>query len=298
MTLSLYWRGNIIDTKARSADDDELRRVQETTNYSLRRSGDGWVVAHFTKHRLSSGFQPVVAASSLQVIGHAALIRCEPDNKNITSPWDIFSLATEDSVLVKLDRLCRTVHALNYFRAASGQGNLFVTVQPRLLESVKDDHGEAFAKVLDLIGIPTSRVVIEIPADVNRNWELLARVIVNYRSRGYCVAANHSGTSDNWMGELESLYPDIVRLEASALLSSYGTRRLVDSIHRSGASVLVHEIETAQHKAAALQEGADLLQGRVLGVPVRTAEAPEPVPGGKRFPAPLGDRQLFRGTLD
>jgi EAL domain-containing protein (putative c-di-GMP-specific phosphodiesterase class I) len=276
-----------------------LRRVQETTDYPLRRSGDGWVVAHFTKHRLSSGFQPVVAASSLQVIGHAALIRCEPDNKNITSPWDIFSLATEDSVLVKLDRLCRTVHALNYFHAASGQANLFVTVQPRLLESVKDDHGEAFAKVLDLIGIPTSRVVIEIPADVNRNWKLLARVVGNYRSRGYRVAANHSGPNDHWMGQLESLYPDIVRLEASALVSSYGTRRPVDSIHRFGAAVLVHEIETAQHKAAAMQEGADLLQGRALGVPVRAVEAPEPVPGGERFPAPRGDlRQLFRGSLD
>ena len=84
-------------------------------------------------------------------------------------------------MLVKLDRLCRTVHALNYFRAASGQANLFVTVQPRLLESVKDDHGEAFAKVLDLIGIPTSRVVIEIPADVNRNWKLLTVVGLTVR---------------------------------------------------------------------------------------------------------------------
>jgi EAL domain-containing protein (putative c-di-GMP-specific phosphodiesterase class I) len=271
-------------------------RVQATTDYLLQRSEDDWIVAHFANNQLSSVFQPVVATSALQVIGHAAFIRCDPDNKNILSPWDIFSLATEDSLLVKLDRLCRTVHSLNYFTAASGPGDLFVSVQPRLLESVKDDHGDAFAKVLDLIGVPTSRVVIEIPVEVNRNWKLLGRVISNYRSRGYRIAANHTGTSDNWMEELGSLYPDIVKLEAWLLMSHYGTRALVDSIHRFGASVLVHEIETAEHKVAALQEGADLLQGRALGMPARAIEPAISSRGETQYPRPEDRQQSFRGT--
>jgi EAL domain-containing protein (putative c-di-GMP-specific phosphodiesterase class I) len=284
--------------KARSAGD-ELVRVQATTDYPLHRLVDDWIVAHFANNQLSSVFQPVIAASALQVIGHAAFIRCEPDNKNIVSPWDIFSLATEDSLLVKLDRLCRTVHALNYFCTTSGQGDLFVSVQPRLLESVKDDHGDAFARVLDLIGIPTSRVVIEIPVEVNRNWKLLGHVIGNYRSRGYRIASEHSGTSDNWMAELGSLYPDIVRLEASVLMA-HRTRALVDSIHHFGASLLVHEIETVQHKAAALQEGADLLQGRALGMPVRGLEQAVPASEGKQYPTPSGDhrQRSFRGIPD
>jgi EAL domain-containing protein (putative c-di-GMP-specific phosphodiesterase class I) len=267
-------------------------RVQATTDYLLQRLEDDRVVAYFASNRLASVFQPVVAARARQVIGHAAFIRCEPDNKNILSPWDIFSLATEDSLLVKLDRLCRTVHSLNYFTVAAGGGDLFVSVQPRLLESVKDDHGDAFAKVLDLIGIPTSRVVIEIPAEVNRNWKLLGRVISNYRSRGYRIAANHTGAGDNWMEELGSLYPDMVRLEASSLMSRYGTRALVDSIHRLGASVLVHEIETAEHRVAALEGGADLLQGRALGLPVRGIE-PAVVP---RSPANAIPRTAGRSS--
>ena len=218
-------------------------------------------------------FQPVVAANALHVTGHAAYIQCDPDSKEFASPWEIFSLATEDAMLVKLDRLCRTVHAINYFTAASGPGDLFVNVQPRLLESVKDDHGHAFEKILDLIGVATSRVIIEIPTEVNRDWKLLRHVIGNYRSHGYRIAANHSGTGENWMADLGSLYPDIVRLEASALLGRFGARTLVDSIHQFGASVLVHEIETAQQMAAAIQAGADFLQGRALGVPVRAIEA-------------------------
>jgi EAL domain-containing protein (putative c-di-GMP-specific phosphodiesterase class I) len=290
--------GNILDMKTRNAGDN-LVRIQATTDYRLQRLEDEWVVAHFTDSRLSSVFQPVVAASAMQVVGHSAFIRCEPDNKDIVSPWEIFSLATKDSVLVKLDRLCRTVHALNYFCAAAGPGDLFVSVQPRLLESVKDDHGNAFAKVLDLIGIPTSRVVIEIPGEVNRNWKLLGRVIGNYRSRGYRIAANHSGTSDRWMAELGNLYPDIVRLEAWKLAGRYGTRAAVDSIRQFGGKVLVHEIETVQHKDAALQEGADLLQGRALGMPVRGIEPAVPGPRQTQCLEPPGDHRerSFRGTV-
>jgi EAL domain-containing protein (putative c-di-GMP-specific phosphodiesterase class I) len=279
---------------------DNLFQVQATTDYLLQRLEDNRIVGHFANNRLASVFQPIVAASALQVIGHAAYIQCDPDGKKFVSPWEIFSLATEDSMLVKLDRLCRTVHALNYFHTGSGPDNLFVNVQPRLLESVKDDHGHAFAKVLDLIGIATSRVVIEIPAEVNRNWKLLGHVIGNYRSHGYRIAANHSGTGENWMAELGSLYPDIVRLEASALMGRFGARTLVDSIHQFGASVLVYEIETSQHKAAAFQEGADLLQGRALGVPARAVEPSVPVPARNHYPVPSGNyrQRSFRGSPD
>ena len=252
---------------------DELKRVQATTDYLLQPSEDGWIIGHFSNNRLSSVFQPVVDANTRQVIGHAAYVRCEPDHKNVVSPWDIFALAAEDTLLVKLDRLCRTLHAINYFSIASGPGNLFVSVQPRLLESVKDDHGRAFKEILDLIGIQTSRVVIEIPSGVNRDWRLLKHVISNYRSRGYRIAANHSGTSDNWMAELGSLYPDIVRLDASSLLQHYGSEALLDTVHRFGAALLVRGIETSQQMTAAIRAGTDLLQGRFLGQPARTIEA-------------------------
>ncbi|MGH8631214.1 MAG: EAL domain-containing protein, partial [Burkholderiales bacterium] len=175
----------------------------------------------------------------------------------------------EDPLLVRLDRLCRTVHALNYFGRAAGDYNLFLSVQPGLLETIKDGHGRVFKRVLDLIGVETSRVVIEIPAKVNRDWRLLKHVIVNYRSRGYQIAVNHGGANDGWMAELGILYPDIVRLEASALTQRGGLGSLVDAVHRFGATLLVRDIETTQEMSAAIRAGADLLQGRFLGEPAR-----------------------------
>jgi EAL domain-containing protein (putative c-di-GMP-specific phosphodiesterase class I) len=140
---------------------------------------------------------------------------------------------------------------------------------------VKDDHGRAFKRILDIIGAETSRVVIEIPAEVNRNWKLLKHVISNYRSHGYRIAINYNDASEDWVAELASLYPlhpDVVRLEASALQRLGDARPLVEAIHHFGAQVLFGEIETARQLPGAVRAGANLLQGRFLGIPAQVIE--------------------------
>ncbi len=255
------------------ADKDALARIQAATDYPLQRAADGRIAGHFFHCRLSSVFQPVFDVSARQVVGHAAYVRSDANDDGALSPWGIFALAAEDPVLVRLDRLCRTLHALNYFGAVPERQSLFLAVQPRLLESVKDGHGRAFEKVLDLIGVETSRVVIEIPLEVNQDWRLLKHVIVNYRSRGYRIALNHGGENEGWMAELGSLYPDFVRLEAGQLKKRSGMTALVDAIHRFGATLLVRDVETEQEMVAAVRVGADLLQGRFLGEPTRAIES-------------------------
>ena len=207
------------------ADKDALARIQEANDYPLQRAQDGRVVGHFFHCRLSSVFQPAFDVIDRQVVGHSAYVRTDATDDGGLSPWGVFALATDDPVVVRLDRLCRTLHALNYFSAVAQRQTLFLAVQPRLLESVKDGHGRAFEKVLDLIGVETSRVVIEIPAEVNQDWRLLKHVIVNYRSRGYRIALNHVGESEGWMAELDSLHPDFVRLEAGELKKRSGLCR-------------------------------------------------------------------------
>ena len=199
--------------------------------------------------------------------------RSDTNDDGTLSPWGIFALATEDPLLVRLDRLCRTLHALNYFSAAPERRILFLTVQPRLLESVKDGHGRAFEKVLDLIGVETSRVVIEIPVEVNHNWQLLKHVVVNYRSKGYRIALNHGGENEGWTANPGSLPPEFVRLQAGQLQTSPEMTALVDTIHRFGAKLLVGDVETEQEMVAAVRAGADLLQGSFLGGPVPAIES-------------------------
>lgn len=255
---------------------DEFELIQSATDYSLQRDTNGWISGRFYHCELTSVFQPIFNIPQGKTMGHAAYIRSQANGEVVLQPWQVFSLASKDEQLVDLDRLCRAVHALNYyFNNISKVDKLFVEVHPRLLESVKDDHGRAFENFLDLIGVRTSRVVIEIPATVNRNWKLLQHVITNYRSRGYQIAANYSGTRSDWMTELSSLYPDIVRIAASDLIRHEAITSLVDTIHSFGASLLVRDIETSGQLAAAIRTDADYLQGNLLGEPVCAIETIE-----------------------
>jgi EAL domain-containing protein (putative c-di-GMP-specific phosphodiesterase class I) len=258
-----------------SQQKDELARIQKATDYAVTRAENGFIMGHFFNCSLSSVFQPVFDAKTRSVAGHAAYIRSVLNEENPLSPWKVLSLGEGDAPLVRFDRLCRAVHVLNYFSGRSHEANLFVTVQPRLLEAVKDDHGRAFKRILDIIGVETSRVVIEIPAEVNRNWKLLKHVISNYRSHGYRIAINHNDAGDDWVAELASLYPlypDMVRLEASVLQRLEDARPLVEAIHHFGAQVLFREIETARQLTGVVRAGADLLQGRFLGIPAQAIE--------------------------
>ena len=260
-----------------SAEDekDGLARVQAATDYPVQRAEDGWIVGQFFNCWLSSVFQPVLESSGRTIVGHAAYIRSTLTSGGSLSPWQAFGLTEGDKLLVRFDRLCRTVHALNYFSDDAGKSDLFVTVQPRLLESVKDDHGRAFERILNIIGVETARVVIEIPIEVNRDWRLLKHVISNYRSRGYRISINHSGVNEDWVAELASLYPlfpEIIRLDASLLYRYQVSGSLGDAIHHFGSTLLVYDIETPQQMAAAIHAGADFLQGRHIGAPTRGIE--------------------------
>jgi EAL domain-containing protein (putative c-di-GMP-specific phosphodiesterase class I) len=254
-------------------DKDALARIQAATDYPLERAADGWVVGHFFDSRIASVFQPVFDLAGRRVTGHAAYVRTSAASRDRTAatPLGLFALATDDPLLVRLDRLCRTVHALNYFERAAPDHELHLGVQARLLESVKDGHGRAFERVLDLVGVETSRVVIEIPPEVNADRRLFKHVTVNYRSRGYRIACTHSGRPDDWMVDLGSLYPDVVRVDAQALRQP-GARSLVDVVHRFGATLLVRDVECAEDVAAAARAGADLLQGHYLAEPARSVE--------------------------
>ncbi|UJP04653.1 MAG: EAL domain-containing protein [Nitrosomonas sp.] len=247
---------------------NEFELIQSATDYAFQRDSNGWISGRFYRCELTSTFQPVFSVAQQQTMGHSAYIRSKANGEAELWPWQIFSLASKDEQLIELDRLCRAIHALNYhFNRISEAHKLFVEVHPRLLESVKHDHGHAFENFLSLIGVRTSGVVIEIPAAVNHNGNLLQHVITNYRSRGYRIAANCSGNRNDRMEGLGSLYPDIVRISASDLMLQEDTLFLVDTIHSCGGSLLVRDVETPAQLAAALQAKADYLQGNLLGKP-------------------------------
>lgn len=271
---------------------DKLALIKVITNYALEYSDGNWITGDFYNCRLSSVFQPVFSPIKGKIIGHGAYIRSESNGEIALSPWQVFAMASKDTQLVELSHLCRAVHALNYFHKAAKRDSLFIDLHPNILESAQDDHGRMFENFLSLIGASTSRVVVEIPPVVNRNWKLLRRVIYNYRSRGYQIAANYNGSSNDWMTELGYLYPDIVSIQADDLLRHKNANLLMDSIHRFGSVLLVRNIKTSEHFANALHAGADYLQGIYLAKAERAIKTTIPPQLSEKFNAERWRRQI------
>lgn len=242
-----------------------IARLPDDASGSLRRVGSARVAGRFLDCELTSVFQPVLAPDGA-VLAHTALVRCyDAAHLQQLGPCELFALARSDSDLVRLDRLCRTVHAINYFASVPPGRPLILKVDPRLLSSVPDQHGRAFERVLASLGVAPSEVVIEIPAAANANPALVAHVVANYRFRGFRVAVHHEGDA-GWLATLAHLRADFiqVRFRDSAMVS---LRAAVAVAHECGARSLVTHLETGTAVDAAREAGADLLQGFELARP-------------------------------
>lgn len=247
---------------------DEFELIKAATDYSLEQDKNGRISGNFYHCKLTSAFQVILDINENNIIGHAAYIRSESNGEVSLWPWQVFALASKDEQLIDLDRLCRAIHSLNYFKKNFdiNTGQLFLSVHPRLLSSIQNEHGRTFKDFLDLTGISTSRVVIEIPPALNHDWKLLQKLIINYRSYGYQVALNFSSTNGHWLLGTDDLHPDILIVQAHELLHYQMNDYPEDNSNRdAGFRLHVRKIETQEQLTAAKQAGAHYLQGNFLG---------------------------------
>ncbi|MGH8467481.1 MAG: EAL domain-containing protein [Gammaproteobacteria bacterium] len=188
------------------------------------RSRYGAVEGYFGPLRLTSVFQPLVAiaSSGRLAVGHQAYLRAFGANHAALPAPEVFASAREAAAIVYLDRLCRTVHMLNFLRQANEDGCLFLHVHARHILAVPHDHGEYFEGLLHRCGLTPERIVIQVGppsianADERRRTQAALR---NYRRRGYRLALNvtsgvHRG---NILEHVSELQPDYVRLDRTCL---------------------------------------------------------------------------------
>ncbi|MEI7682647.1 MAG: EAL domain-containing protein, partial [Betaproteobacteria bacterium] len=244
---------------------EDAAAVDALGEFRLRQDERGRVIGDFFKCRLSSVFQPVFAASGREVIAHEARVRCDGWGDDSVSPWGIFSMIAGDGALVRLDRLCRSLHVLNYAGRAEPAQLLFLRVEPRLLNSVKHDHGRVFAEVLRQCGVSPSRVVIEIPGEATEDRALVERASENYLARGYRLAITWSPAAD--AAALESIKPEFLRIDSRLLPAPGDLDPLVGRVHAWGGRAIAIKIDAARDLVLATRAGIDLLQGFLLGRP-------------------------------
>lgn len=245
----------------------------------------GKVEGRLGELRLASVLKPIrLAESPLIVQGQEAVLRTYVEGSSPYAARDVFGEASGASV-VNLDRLCRTVHMLNYLPHAARSGFLFVEVNPRHVLSIKRDHGAYFEEVLGRCGLTTKQVVISVPFEhLGNSYQLaLTQGLNNYRSRGYQLAVKLSQTHAEQIKQsmllITRLSPDFVKLQKSFLTDRGGqavsalqqelTRKLVSITRVAGGLAIQGGIETEQDLAVAKSVNAHLLEGDYFGKAAR-----------------------------
>ncbi|HBO80042.1 MAG TPA: diguanylate phosphodiesterase, partial [Cupriavidus sp.] len=234
----------------------------------LWRDVNGQVQGQYFHCSLTSAFEPLVTLADRGVVAHEGSIRTYAEDGVGLAAWKLFAMAADDTSLVSLDRLTRLVHAINYF-AADGEHKLVLNVHNRLLAAVADDHGAAFRRALESLGLPIGRFVIQVPASANDDLPLLLHVVGNYRRNGFAVSLQASDPAE--AGALMAhAMPDWLKLDMRRTWTDRQLSGLRASAEGAGVTLIGRRLQDDEAVERLQNAGIVLGQGRVI--------ADEPVP--------------------
>ncbi|WP_096704938.1 EAL domain-containing protein [Magnetospirillum sp. 15-1] len=225
--------------------------------------------------RLRSAFQPLFLAATMAAVAHEALLRVHDVKMRAVSPEQAFKIPKTPEQIVHFDRLCRTIHAINFVTQAQPDAVLYLNVDGRHLLNVHNGtHGSFFETLLGYCGLRPTQVVLEILESRIGDLDRLVEAIAAYQRRGFRVAIDDFGCRHSNFDRLWRLSPDIVKLDRSLIVQSTVNPRarqilpkLVDIIHDLGARVVCEGIETVGQHALAVNSGVDMLQGYLYAKP-------------------------------
>jgi EAL domain-containing protein (putative c-di-GMP-specific phosphodiesterase class I) len=243
----------------------------------------GAVSGLFGKKRLNSVLTPLRSIKNPHLIlGHTAKIVTTTNFFHQQQTVDIENLLSGEpglhsvslNSIINFDRLCRTVHLLNFMNLSHTDSLLFLEVDPRHIIGIKHNHGAYFEEIIIECGLQTKNVVISLAASgiQQTHHDLLLRGLNNYRECGYKVALNvgHLISAEPVLNLIKALAPDYVsvsapyrtaaRLNPSLSSALQNLTRLVCSLE---GQTILQEINQAEQALVAAQVGIDLVQGKV-----------------------------------
>lgn len=236
-----------------------------TIDSPLRTSGHE-VTGVYAGLILRSVFQPIFPSDSGFLAGHEALLRATTAQGTPVSPAAVFTLPTSAEEVIFLDRLCRTLHALNFLlQGGEDSGFLGLNIHPRHVEAVRTDHGQAFEQVLHQCGLSPEKVVLEISSRSLQNPNHLVEAVSNYRQRGYRIALDSIRQLPE-PDHLRALTPDLIKFDPQVLeLSDAKLGLLLSASGSAGAQRIV----VGAGRERAQRYGLELAQAESLATPQR-----------------------------
>jgi hypothetical protein len=241
---------------------------------------EGKVSGLFGPIRIDSFFAPLrQTLKPTMIVGHTAQISVAPNKTQHLYENEIEALLANNAVqasdfesIINFDRLCRTVHMLNYLTLAHLQGVLFLEVDPRHILGIKRDHGVYFEEVIVQCGFETKNVVIVLAVNSQyaRYYQELIKGLDNYRRRGYQIALKYeylpqgNETSDF----IANISPNFVSVSARNMEDQAHDgnfleklRQLKKRVASVGGQTILQQIDEKKSDLLAHNTGFDWVEG-------------------------------------
>lgn len=232
--------------------------VADTGGDSTLYPSDGQVAAWHQGWHLASLFAPVVDLHRERIVGHRASLLVRAADGSPAAADAVYASCPTPAAVVHLDRLCRTLHALNFLAQRQQVGGyLQVAVHPRHLQAVPNQHGLVYEAILKRCGLAPQDIVLQIDGG-SAAGEPLRQALAAYRLRGYRLALSGPLPA---AGELAALAPDIVHLAPASPIEVLAAAR------HAGALIERDGLARGEDYQAARQAGCDLGSGPLFGEP-------------------------------
>lgn len=196
---------------------------------------------------LTSAFQPVRVFGSAgtpdaSIVAHEGFARSYSEDDSGLHLWRLLDQAASDDESVELDRLCRMLHSINFYRQVDHDISLHLSVHARLLAAVDSNHGIAFRRILNLLELPHDKIVLQMPVVTQNQGWLLNYVLDNYRRNGFRLGISAADARDA-LALLEKVKPDMIKVDARELTDEEGTEKLLRQAAAHGIRVVFKRVE-------------------------------------------------------
>ncbi len=246
-------------------DLEEARRNQLAADLADALENDG----------LNLLFQPLVSVLERRVAGAEVLLRWEHPEQGYQQPSTIFEIAENAGLIGELNRwiLVKSLKEVARFPLNDQRFVLAVNASPAELEC--DQLIPNIEEALGLSGVNPEHLVIELSERIVASGNDLSAVSERLLDLGVGLSLDDFGEGKTSLGHLRHL--PIKQLKLDCLLvqqavTSQTDRVILNSIvnlgHDLGFEVVAEGVETDDHMAAAIDAGADLVQGFGLHRPM------------------------------
>jgi EAL domain-containing protein (putative c-di-GMP-specific phosphodiesterase class I) len=185
-------------------------------------------------------------------------------------------MAAQEKLTPQLERLCRATAVRTFARLERHEDLiLFMNFDAAALET--DPGGvDALLACMKEENLSPRNVAVEILESAFEDMNKLGEILEGFRSRGFLLVMDDVGSGYSNLDRIPAIKPDILKMDRSIVAgidSDYHRQEtfksLVQLTRRIGALTVAEGVETQHQAIAALELGADLLQGFFLGCPER-----------------------------